>query len=354
MSEFMALEVRSEEAGEDREAQAMAREAAARAIADKVIAARSGTKLFHLEQRNDLEILSAEFLNSLKDDEREEQKKIVLEKIRFADEKASDADTEEFVRTQRTKQVGDAHKYQLSKKLEYAVDSKDDEIVPMTRKEYVFWFRAQQRKSAKAALEMCRTVYEAYKTLNDSEFASFCVDIGHKDDSSTVRKFIAIGKVYPRLIGYADQLPAAWTSIYLLTQIPAHAFEICIKKEYELNRLTGGELKQLIDKTKDVNNLVSPFRQDKKQLAYPVAKVFFTKRPDDIDFRLLQKALEEVQARLPVKFQFIGEQVKVFKERTAQRYEAVMQEGELTAVKPSEWDYGSAANDVHKDKPVAA
>jgi hypothetical protein len=278
----------------------------------------------------------------------------VLNQMRITDEQELNDDTASHVEAQKARRNGEAKKYSLSTKLEYAVEENDDNIVPKTRKEYVFWFRAQQRKTAKATLEMCRTTYEAYRMLRESEFASFCNDIGHKDDSSTIRKFIAIGKVYPRLIDYADQLPAAWTSIYVLTQIPADAFERCIEEGYELNRLTGGELKQLVERTKDANNLISPFRQDKKELAYPVAKVFFTKRPDDIDFRLLQKALDEVQARLPVKFQLIGEQVKIFKERAAQRYETVKQEDELTAVQPSEWDYGSAANEVHRTQSQAA
>ena len=83
-------------------------------------------------------------------------------------------------------------------------------------------------------------------------------------------------------------------------------------------------------------------------------KVFFTKLPDDVDFRLLQKALEEVQARLPVKFQMIGEQVRLFKARSEQKYELVKQEDERAAVMPSQWDYGAAANEVFQSPASAA
>jgi hypothetical protein len=354
MNEFMALEVREDATDSAKELRAMALAAQARIIAEKAIAARNGSKQFQMEQRIELDKLNAKVMDGMTQEEALAFKSEFLNQLRIADEQETHDDAASYVQSQKRTQPTEAKQYKLSTKLEYAVEENEENIVPLTRKEYVFWFRAQQRKTAKATLEMCRTTYEAYKTLNESEFASFCVDIGYDDNSSTIRKFIAIGKVYPRLIDYADQLPAAWTSIYLLTQIPADDFERCIEKGFQLNRLTGGELKQLVDKTKDANNLISPFRQDKKELAYPVAKVFFTKRPDDIDFRLLQKALEEIQARLPVKFQFIGEQVKVFKERTAQRYETVKQEDELTAVHPSNWDYGSAANDVHETQPAAA
>jgi hypothetical protein len=149
---------------------------------------------------------------------------------------------------------------------------------------------------------------------------------------------------------YADSLPVAWTNIYLLTQIPADDFQRCIDNGFAFNKLSAGELKALVDKTKDLNNLVSPFKMDKKSMAYPVAKVFFTKRPDDIDYRLLEKAFAEVQARLPVKFQISDEHSKLFKKRAEQRYEKIKQEGAHTAVRPAEWDYGSAANEVHLDK----
>lgn len=320
--------------------------AVARDIAEKAVAAQAKGKEFYLEQQKELDCQSVEACEAMSKETKFKFSALVKEEMRAIDERETDAENLAYLETMEKHQPVKERIYKLAKKLESTIDENDEDIIPKTRKEYVFWFKAQQRKSARATLEMCRTTYEASRMLRESDFATFCLDVGYKDDSSTIRKFLAIGKVYPRLIDYAEKLPVAWTSIYMLTQIPADDFERCIKEGFAFDRLTGSELKELVNKTRDVNKLTSPFRQDKKQLAYPVAKVFFKKLPDDMDYRLLQKALEEVQARLPVKFQFIGEQSKMFAERTQQRYEQVKQEGDMAAVRPSEWDFGAAANEV--------
>jgi hypothetical protein len=232
-------------------------------------------------------------------------------------------------------------------KVEHSWDSGDSAIEPRGRSEYVFLFKAHQRRTALAALDMCRVVYEAFKTLAEHDFDEFCKSIGYKHDSSTVRKFLAIGKVYPRMIEYADQLPAAWTSIYALTQMPADDFENCIKSGYLLCNLTGGEVEELVKKTRVVNNTVSPFKQAKKEMAFSVATVFFTKKVDDADFRLLQKAFDEVASRLPVKLVIKKEATEFFEKRRSQRFEKLKQEAPGTALNPSKWDYGTAANNIN-------
>lgn len=146
---------------------------------------------------------------------------------------------------------------------------------------------------------------------------------------------------------YADQLPAAWTSIYALTQMPADDFERCIAEGYRLCDLSTAEIDTLVKKTRKINNLMSPFKEDKKALGYCVAKVFFTKPMDDTDLRLLQKAFDEIAARLPVKLRIEKQVEEMHKERALQRYEALKQEAPDTAVKPETWDYGTAANNVY-------
>jgi hypothetical protein len=131
-------------------------------------------------------------------------------------------------------------------------------IVPKERKEYVAAFKAGVEKTARSTLEMCRVVYEAEQSLDKFQFKTFCEEVGLKDYSSTVRKFSAIGRVYPRFIQYVDQLPASWTNIYLITQIPADAFEECLTKGYALNKLTGSKLDELVKSTKDINKIEEP------------------------------------------------------------------------------------------------
>lgn len=240
--------------------------------------------------------------------------------------------------------------YETPEKWEYSVAEDDSQIEGRTRQTYVWYFKAHQRRTAIASLQMCRVVYEANKSLPEHEFDEFCKNIGYKHDSSTIRKFLVIGKVYPRLIGYADQLPAAWTSIYALTQMPADDFERCIADGYRLCDLSTGEIDALVKKTRKVNNLMSPFKEDKKAMGYCVAKVFFTKKMDDTDLRMLQKAFDEIAARLPVKLVMDKQVLEMHKERAMQRYEMLKQESPDTAIKPSEWDYGTAANSVYEKK----
>jgi hypothetical protein len=203
MRDFMALEVREGDTANTNEQRPMTHAERAQAIVEKVIAARNSSKQFQIEQRAELDKINSEVMEGMSDLEALAHKVEMLNQMRIADEQASNEDATLYVESQMLKQPGESKQYKLSTKLEYAAAENEDDIVPLTRKEYVFWFRAQQRKTAKATLEMCRTTYEAYKTLSESEFASFCVDIGHSDNSSTIRKFIAIGNLIRNLLQQA-------------------------------------------------------------------------------------------------------------------------------------------------------
>lgn len=221
-------------------------------------------------------------------------------------------------------------------------------IVPKERKEYVAAFKAGVEKTARSTLEMCRVVYEAEQSLDKFQFKTFCEEVGLKDYSSTVRKFSAIGRVYPRFIQYVDQLPASWTNIYLITQIPADAFEECLTKGYALNKLTGSKLDELVKSTKDVNKIEEPLSFDSKNSGYVFAKLLFTKKPDDTDWRAMEKALAEISARLPIKFVINKEAGEFVKARREQRYEQIKQNSKNVDLKPDLWDLGAEANAVYK------
>lgn len=235
-------------------------------------------------------------------------------------------------------------KFAVAVKIEHAVN--EDTIIGKTRKQYVADFNVNLKKSAEGTLQMCRTVYEASKMLTADEFDEFCKNIGYRDSSSTIRKFIAIGKVYPRLISFAHQLPVAWTSIYALTQIAADDFERIIKEGFAFNKLKGAELKELLDKTRDINDVSSPFKRDDKTLTYRAGVFAFTHRIDDRDWRLVEKAFEEIAARLPVKFTLRNDLAELFASRRKATYEQIKHEDKDAAVKPQKWDYGVTANGV--------
>lgn len=232
-------------------------------------------------------------------------------------------------------------------------ESDDQPIEVKTRPEYVSAFKLGVEKTARATLEMCRVVYEANRTLDDYEFSNFCREIGFKDWSSTIRKYIAIGKVYPRFIAYADQLPASWTSIYLITQIPADTFNACLEKSYPLKNLKGRELSDLLNSTKEIAKLDAPLVYDSYNGGYPFAKVMFTKKIDDVDWRAMEKAFGEIQARLPIKIILHPEMIKIVELRKLKRYESTKEHHQHIDLKPDLWDLGKEANAMYDNARAA-
>ena len=100
-------------------------------------------------------------------------------------------------------------------------------------------------KTAQSTVEMCRVVYEAKKSLDKSEYASFLQDIGRKTEDSTIRKYLAIGERYDDLIAYTNLLPSSWTSIYEITQLPAESFMAMVAMGESMANLTGADIKRL-------------------------------------------------------------------------------------------------------------
>ena len=182
--------------------------------------------------------------------------------------------------------------------------------------------------------------------LDAYDFNKFCEEVGFRDSSATIRKFLAIGKVYPRLIQYADQLPHTWTNIYLITQIPADAFDDCLKMGYALKDIKGKALANMLTKTKDISSIEAKLPYDKDLKCHMIAKVFVGKRLDDVDMRAIQKALNELEARLPIKFVVPSEVAKINEERKLQRYQASKKHYKGIELKPEVWDLGNEANSV--------
>jgi len=105
-------------------------------------------------------------------------------------------------------------------------------------------------KTAQSTVEMCRVVSEAKKTLSSSEYSEFLNDIGHKSETSTIRKYLAIGEQYDKLIQYTNLLPNSWTSIYTITQLPSDTFEALAATDTDMSKLSGKQLKILVDMSK--------------------------------------------------------------------------------------------------------
>jgi ribosomal protein S18 len=242
--------------------------------------------------------------------------------------------------------------YKQNQTLESVV-AEADNIVPQTRADYVNQYRVAEARSAREILTMCRLVYEASKSLNSAEFNAFCRDIGYKDYSSVIRKLTIIGKIQPRLIAHADLLPASWSSIYALTQIPAQAFENMIHMNRSFKEMTVAEVSKLVKTTRNLNKLddiIKPAlvtaeeKNDKILGSTVLAKVYFTKIPDDLDWHTFEKALLEVQANLPVRIQLLSVAKEVFTLRKDKRYEKLKVKQAPSPYKPEAWDMGREVN----------
>jgi hypothetical protein len=225
----------------------------------------------------------------------------------------------------------------------------DDEVVfPRTVVEYTSLFKKAEELSAREILAMCRVVYEANKTLNSADFSDFCQRIGYKDTSSAVRKQIVIGKLQPRLIRHAEALPATWTGIYSVTQIPAQEFELLMNKNRSFKDMPNSQIQALVKQTRNLDQVsVSPamltLDEQKRNIlsGTVVAKVYFSKIPDDLDWKAFEKAMREVEANLPLKIQFLGDLQDLFSERKLKRYEKIKAKQDPQVFKPASWDMGA-------------
>lgn len=220
----------------------------------------------------------------------------------------------------------------------------NESIISQDRAYYVAEFKRGEEKTARATLETCRVVFEAHHCLDSYQFQNFCREIGYRDNSSTIRKFIAIGKVYPRFIQYADQMPSGWTAIYQITQIPADNFESMIKNGQRLDALKGKRLKALMGQTRSLENITSATRFDSAAGGFEFAKIVAVRQFDDVDWRAIEKAMNELQARLPVKFVVPAELTKLVEQRRLRRYQSAKKHYKNQEFAPDTWDMGDEAN----------
>ena len=175
---------------------------------------------------------------------------------------------------------------------------------------------------------------------------NFWTEIGMQASLATVTKFACIGKVYDRFLPHVDKLPSNWTSLYLVTQIPAEIFERLLQRNMSFEELTGAEIKKLVLQTEDLPALSTGLPKANKK--YPiVAKLVFTKPTvDDIDLYAIKKAAREIEARLPLKVELSAKVNELWDKRKLARYEAGKRKQADIEFKPDLWDFGREANSM--------
>jgi hypothetical protein len=219
---------------------------------------------------------------------------------------------------------------------------KDVELIkPRTRDEYVGLFVDAEEQTARATLLMCRVVYEAKVTLNDCDFSDFCTAIGHKDTSSSIRKYSAIGKLQPRLMTHADFLPHEWSKIYTITQIPAKAFEHYAKSGFDFRQIKGKDLLALVNSTRMAREIHAALPKDHDSRNFVFAKATYTEAfIDAIDWRAVKKAFAEIESRLPIRFIFSKSAEDAYEQSKAVRYATVKEALRAKEGEFGEWAFG--------------
>lgn len=163
-------------------------------------------------------------------------------------------------------------------------------VIPMKKEanEYAASFNIYAVKTAQNTLEMCRVVREAKTELSKSDFDKFCFAIGRKEveNDSTIRKYIAIGERYPEFIAYADRMPNSWTSIYLITTIPADKLLNLINEAKSLKNLTAQQIKQFISDEATTNE------KKKELIDNPAISIYFTRSPTVTEWNTLKLAVK--------------------------------------------------------------
>lgn len=227
--------------------------------------------------------------------------------------------------------------------LRSAIKAPDEVITPKTLPDYVSDFKQHCRKTAIASLELGRVVHEARETLSEEEFDQFCEQVGMQSSRATIVKLCCIGRAYAQLLPHVEKLPANWTSIYLITQIPAEYFDRFIKSNHTFEALTGNQIKRLISQTRDLPSLKFSLPKDgPNQLV--VAKIVVPSSVDDVDYHAIRKALNEVMARLPIEVKYSKRAEENWSERKRVRYEAGKRRHKNVEFKPHLWDFGREAN----------
>lgn len=196
------------------------------------------------------------------------------------------------------------------------------QIVAVDRDEYVRQFRKQEQATAAAILDMARVVYEAHQALDEGDFDHFCNQVGYSANSSSIRKFLAIGKVQPRMKAYADQLPTGWTSIYQLTQIPAETFEKMVANGQSLATLTGTDVRELVKSTRPIDSFTGHLKKERTTGNLVFATVCFVRKEiDRADWLMVKNAFAGLESRFPIKFVVNAEGENIYDQANLAAYD---------------------------------
>jgi hypothetical protein len=103
------------------------------------------------------------------------------------------------------------------------------------------------------------------------------------------------------------------------------------------------ELNDMVRKTRNNESVASVLPIDRRTTNYVFGKLMFTKKPDDTDWRAMQKARAELEARLPIRIAVNNEAQRIWENRKLERYEHGKTKYQAIEFKPEKWDLGRDA-----------
>ena len=130
------------------------------------------------------------------------------------------------------------------------------EIQMKTLEMYISEFSTLNEKSVTAIFEVGLLLTQAKDELNEVQYDFFLKQTKFASKTSTERKWIAIGNAYIRLKNISDMLPPNWTTIYLISTMPAEKLDPLMREKLINPSITASELNGLLNQSKQQKNAV--------------------------------------------------------------------------------------------------
>jgi len=118
-------------------------------------------------------------------------------------------------------------------------------------------------KTVQGILIMCKAVYDAYQIENMSDQNKFFNNVNLDKNSSTCKKFKAIGEKYVQFEKIEKSLPPAWTSLYELTRLDDEKLINYIEEDKIHSKIKLFKIKELIDGKKSQSSSKSNNEESK-------------------------------------------------------------------------------------------
>jgi hypothetical protein len=113
-----------------------------------------------------------------------------------------------------------------------------------------------------------------------------------------------------------------------------------------IDQLKGKRLAEMTRKTMETADITKPLPYDEKAGGHVFAKLVSSKKLDDKDWRAVEKAMNEMQARLPVRFIVSTALKDLIAEARLRSYENSKKHFVSASFRPDTWDMGEEANAV--------